>query len=142
MTKQELLKALWTAEKENPTTKITGPEDIYLPLLKYRNKKREYFIVITLDGAHQIIKQRVVSIGMVNRTLTHPREVFRNAISDNAVAIIVAHNHPSGNSEPSRDDDLLTERLTAAGKIIGIEVLDHVIITRTGNYSYLENGKL
>ena len=142
MNKSELLKELWALEAAEPTTQVTAPSDIYPLLLSYANKKQEYFIAISLDGAHKIIRKREISKGILNRTIVHPREVFVGAIKDHAASILIAHNHPSGNYEPSREDINLTERLKKAGEILGITILDHIIISKTGNYSFLENGDL
>ncbi|MDZ7792128.1 MAG: JAB domain-containing protein [Spirochaetia bacterium] len=108
----------------------------------YSKRKQEYFLAITLDGAHVPIKRNVISRGLVNRTIIHPREVYRKAISQNAVAIIIAHNHPSGNVEPSEEDKEITQRLHEAGTVIGISLLDHIIFTKDGYYSFLEKGLL
>ena len=122
--------------------KITAPSNILPYIEKYRNKKQEEFVVITLNGGHEVIRVRSILKGLVNLTLVHPREVYRMAIKDNAAAIILSHNHPSGNFAPSQEDIKLTKRLISAGKIIGIEVLDHIVIARRGYYSFLEEGKL
>jgi len=140
--KQELLHELMVMEKENPTKKITAPGDAFPLYTEYCDKKQEHFIVTTLNGAHEPIKMHVVSIGLVNRTLVHPREIYRPAIEDNAAAIILCHNHPSGNLEPSQEDIEVTRRLKQAGVIMGIEILDHLIISFNGYYSFLEEGKL
>lgn len=121
---------------------ITSPTTAY-DLLKSRARGRqERFIVITLNGAHEPIRTRVVTVGLVNRTLVHPREVFYPAIKDNAVAIIVAHNHPSGRTDPSAEDNEVTTRLVAAGKLIGIDVLDHLVIGKAGFFSYADHGRI
>ncbi len=140
MTKRELLEQLWAKEREDPVSKIGQPTDILPALQKYSKRKQEEFIVITLDGAHNVIKIRSVTKGLVNSTVVHPREVFRPAIRDNAIAIIIAHNHPSGSLIPSVEDDRITRILREAGKILGIEILDHLIISSCGYHSYLENG--
>jgi DNA repair protein RadC len=140
--KQKLLRELWAMEKANPITKISMPSDT-LPLLqKYATKKQEHFIVITLDGQHALIKIRVITKGLVNRTIVHPREVFRPAIADNATSIIIAHNHPSGNLEKSPEDEVVTQQIREAGKILGINMLDHIIISKGGYFSFLESGCL
>jgi len=143
LSKSELWKAVWAAEREDKTRRIRTPIDA-LPVLgdKRIKAKTEGFYVIELDGAHEVIRVRTVTKGLVNRTMVHAREVFRNAIKDNAVAIVVAHNHPSGQVEPSAEDDQITKRLVEAGEIIGIPVLDHVIVARCGYFSYLEKGRL
>jgi DNA repair protein RadC len=121
---------------------IRTPIDVYETTRKYRTKRQEHFVVITLDGAHQIIKVHTVTIGLINRTIIHPREVFYVAIKDSSAAIMLVHNHPSGNVEPSPEDIEITKRLKEAGELMGIEVLDHVIIGKNSFYSFLETGKL
>lgn len=118
--------------------KITTPQDIYNELQEYKNKQQEYFITITLDGANHIIETRVVSIGTLNRSLIHPREVFADAITDRAASIIIAHNHPSGLLEVSHEDKLITKRLKESAKLLGIELLDHLIISKNGYFSMKE----
>lgn len=118
--------------------KISSPSDTYPVLKKYHNKKQEHFLVLTLDGSHNVIRINIVTIGILNRAIVHPREIFITAIKDNSASIIIAHNHPSGNLEPSREDRDITKRLCQVGQIIGIEVLDHVIISKKGYYSFLE----
>ena len=140
--KTELIKQLMAMESAELGTKITTPTDLLPELEKYRDRPQEEFILLTLNGAHEIIKVRSITKGLVNRTLIHPREIFRPAIMDNSAAIIIAHNHPSGNSEPSTEDIAITTRLKDAGILLGIEVLDHLIVSKKGYYSFLENGKL
>ena len=107
---------------------IDSPEKAAEQFADIRDKKQEYFVCLTLDGANRLIAKRVISIGTLTASLVHPREVFAEAITDRAASIIVAHNHPSGNLEPSIADKEVTERLRQAGEILGIEVLDHLII--------------
>jgi DNA repair protein RadC len=126
----------------NEKTQINNPVDAYDLLSRYASERQEHFIVLTLDGAHQVNGQHVVTIGLANRTLVHPREVFYPAIVDNAVAIIVAHNHPSGQILPSPEDEQITQRLYDAGEILGIPVLDHIIIDDGRYYSFAEAGSL
>jgi len=140
--KANLIMQLMEIAAAEPAIKITNPGTLLPELQKYINRRQEEFIVITLNGAHEIIKIRSISKGLVNRTLIHPREIFRKAISDNAAAVILSHNHPSGNCTPSQEDYEITKRLKAAGMIIGIEVLDHIVIAKKGIYSFLEEGKL
>jgi DNA repair protein RadC len=120
--------------------RITDPETIYDLLKSYRNRRQEHFFVVTLNGAHEVIKKHVVTKGLVNRTIVHPREVFYHAVKDFAVAVIVAHNHPSGNCVPSTEDDEITRRLSKAAGILGFHLLDHIIIAKTDYYSYRKNG--
>lgn len=124
--------------------KIGTPEDT-IELIKYMvdGSDRENFIVICLDTKNQPTHVELCSKGTLNASLVHPREVFKMAIVTNAASIIIAHNHPSGNIEPSREDIALTERLSEASKIIGISLLDHVIVGDEQNnefYSFKENG--
>lgn len=120
--------------------KIRMPQDAMARLKKYSTKTQEYFLVLTLNGAHEIINVHEATKGLVNRTLIHPREVFRMAIEDNSAAVILAHNHPSGNPEPSGEDIDITNRVCEAGNIIGIPVLDHLIVSRVRSYSFKEFG--
>ncbi len=115
----------------------------YIPVIRhYANRRQETFLSVSLNGAHEVIKIRVVSIGLVNRTLVHPREVFADPLADRAAAVICAHNHPSGNTDPSPDDREVTDILKKAGKILGIELLDHIIFSEAGFYSFLEKGEI
>lgn len=140
MTKRELLSQLWAMEKESPVTSISSPADLLPVLQEYARSTVEQFVVASLNGAHELISIAEITKGLVNRTMVHPREIFRKAIIDNATAIVLVHNHPSGNVEPSGDDNAVTDRLTRAGELIGIQVLDHLIISCKGFYSYLEHG--
>ena len=111
---------------------IDSPEKAAEQFADIRDKKQEYFVCLTLDGANRLIAKRVISIGTLTASLVHPREVFAEAITDRAASIVVAHNHPSGNLEPSIADKEVTERLRQAGEILGIEVLDHLILGEGG----------
>ena len=122
--------------------KISAAEDVYQELKAYTNKKQEYFLSITLDGASHVIETRVVSIGTLNQSLVHPREVFSDAITDRAAGIIIAHNHPSGQLVPSIEDKRVTKRLKEVGTLMGIELLDHLILSREGYFSFREEGIL
>ena len=122
--------------------RIRRPSDI-LPLIRhYADRCQEHFLAVALNGAHEVIRVRVTSVGLVNRTLVHPREVFAGALADRAAAILVAHNHPSGNVEPSNEDRVVTETLIEAGDVLGIRVIDHIIFTTHTYHSFLESGKL
>jgi DNA repair protein RadC len=108
---------------------VRSPEDGYeLLKLFLEEKDREHFIVVSLDTKNQPVSINVCHIGSLNASIVHPREVMKSAILSNAASIIVGHNHPSGKAEPSREDIEVTKRLVEAGKIIGIEVLDHIIV--------------
>ena len=109
---------------------IDSPEKAVAQLSDIRDKKQEYFVCMTLDGANRLIAKRIITIGTLNASLVHPREVFADAITDRAASIIVAHNHPSGNVEPSQTDIDLTNRLKDTGKLLGINVLDHIVVSK------------
>ena len=120
---------------------VMTAEDFLPYVLHYSDRKQEHFICASLSGAHEIIAVRTVSIGLLNKTLVHPREVFADPISDRAAAVIVCHNHPSGNAAPSDEDLQITWRLAESGAILGIKLLDHVIIAADGEYfSFVDNG--
>jgi len=122
--------------------RITDAKDVYDELHKYANRQQEHFLTITLDGASHIINTRTVFIGTLNQSLVHPREVFADAIADRAAGIIIAHNHPSGTLEASRADVAITQRLKEVSKLVGIELLDHVILSKQGYYSFSDEGLL
>jgi DNA repair protein RadC len=122
--------------------RIVTPADLLPHVRHYADRKQEHFLCASINGASEILNIRVVSIGLIDRSPVHPREVFADALSDRASAVIVAHNHPSGGVEPSRSDTDITAQLKAAGEIVGIELLDHIIFNRTGYFSFLENGIL
>lgn len=122
--------------------KINTPADV-LPLIRhFADRKQEHFLAVTINGANEVLNVRVVSIGLIDRSPVHPREVFADALTDRASGIIVAHNHPAGSLEPSPSDMDATKQIKKAGEIIGIEVLDHIIFNRKGYYSFLESGRL
>ncbi len=122
--------------------RIRQPSDAVPLLWHYADRRQEHFIVLSLNGAHEVDAVRIVSVGLVNRTLVHPREVFSDALKDRAAAIIVAHNHPSGNVEPSGEDRAVTETLLEAGQILGVRVLDHIIFAPGTYYSFREHDEL
>ena len=109
---------------------IDSPEKAVEQLADIRDKKQEYFVVLTLDGANRLIAKRIITIGTLTSSLVHPREVFADAITDRAASIIVAHNHPSGELKPSAADIEVTDRLSKAGKLLGVELIDHLIIVK------------
>lgn len=129
----ELLAAIelskrYLAEEDQPI--LTDAAQVAAQLSDIRNKKQEYFICMTLDGANRLIAKRTITIGTLNASLVHPREVFADAITDRAAAIIVAHNHPSGSLTPSKADHEVTERIQDAGDLLGIKLVDHIIVTK------------
>jgi DNA repair protein RadC len=107
-----------------------------------KDKAKEHFKLAILDSRNKIIDITNVSVGTLNANLAHPREIFKDALSHNAAAVILCHNHPSGDPEPSEDDIKITKQLVEAGKILGIEVLDHIIISSHGFFSFKEKGLL
>ena len=120
--------------------KISFPPDV-LPLIRhFADRKQEHFLCVSLNGANEVIQTRVVSVGLVNKTQVHPREVFADPITDRAMAVIVAHNHPFGDLAPSNGDLEVTRQLKTAGELLGIRVLDHIIFNQKGYYSFLEHG--
>jgi DNA repair protein RadC len=120
--------------------RITTPGDIFPLIAHFADRRQEHFICITLNGAHEVIFARQVTSGLVNRTVVHPREIFADAITDRACAIVVAHNHPSGNMEPSKEDVDITRRLQQVGQLLGIPLLDHLVFCREGYFSFVEHG--
>jgi len=122
--------------------KIVTPADLLPHVRHFADRKQEHFLCASINGANEILNIRVVSIGLIDRSPVHPREVFADALSDRASAVIVAHNHPSGGLEPSPSDIDITAQLKAAGVIVGIDLLDHIIFNRTGYFSFLEAGTL
>jgi DNA repair protein RadC len=120
--------------------KITSPIEISQMLDSIRNEVQEHFVCITMDSGGNVITRRVITIGLLNHSLVHPREVFRGAIMDSAASIIIAHNHPSGSLEPSSQDISITTQLKEAGQIVGIQVIDHIIVSKNGFLSFRERG--
>jgi DNA repair protein RadC len=124
--------------KDKKSSILLSPKDVWERMEDIRGSKKEHFVVFYLDTRNQEIKREIISIGTLNESLVHPREVFEGAIKNNAASIIVAHNHPSGESEPSQDDIDITKKLIHAGKILDIKIIDHVIVTKN-KYKCLNN---
>jgi DNA repair protein RadC len=124
------------------TRKITCPAALYAQLIRYAGRPQETFITASVNGAQELLKLRIITVGLLNKTLIHPREVFAPAISDRAAGLLVAHNHPSGQLEPSREDLEVTTRLAQAGGLLGIPLLDHLIFTRDSYISLKELGHI
>ncbi len=137
----ELTKRALEVEDNNLPT-IVCAKDAVAQLQELRTARKEHFVVLYLNARNQLIYKETVSIGTLNASLIHPREVFKSAIDHLAASIIVAHNHPSGDTEPSDDDVMVTNRLKEAGKIMGIEIIDHIIITKNRFYSFQEKSIL
>ena len=142
MNKKELLKELIAAERAEPTQRITCPGDIYPVLAKYAKSPVEKMFATSLDGAHNIIHTHNISVGLLNRCLVHPREVFNPLVKDRAAAFILAHNHPSGNLELSDEDYQIVDRFKKAGEVMGIPMLDNIVFSTEGYHSSLEEGEL
>jgi len=125
----ELSKRLENSSGEATKITVKSPEDVIKTARnQLKGKKKEHFLVLCLDTRNHLIKTNTVSIGSLDCSIVHPREVFKDAISSSAASVIFIHNHPSGDPTPSEDDIKMTKRLIEAGEIIGIEVLDHIII--------------
>jgi DNA repair protein RadC len=122
--------------------RIKTSADIFPLLRHYADKRKERFISVSLNGAHEVLAIRVVTVGLVNKSIVHPREVFADVITDRASAVCVAHNHPSGIVKPSSQDDEVTERLIEASNLLGINFLDHLVFTENEYYSYYCSGKI
>ncbi|PYS31870.1 MAG: hypothetical protein DMF75_13650 [Acidobacteria bacterium] len=122
------------------TIKIESAADVLPLLADIANKSQEHFICITLNGASELIEKRIVTIGLLDKSLAHPRDVFADVITDRAAAVIFAHNHPSGDLQPSEADLKTLDQLVPAAKILGIRVLDHLIVSKKGYFSFQEAG--
>lgn len=120
--------------------RIQHPGDIYNLIRHHADRRQERFLCLSLNGAHEVLAVRIVTIGLVNRTIVHPREVFADPILDRASAIVVAHNHPSGNLKPSGEDNDITWRLKRAADILGLNFLDHLIFSEIFYFSYQQEG--
>jgi DNA repair protein RadC len=122
-------------------THISSPESVWLAVLpETAGLQKEEFRVLVLNSKNRILKKSVISVGTVSETIVHPREVFRDAIREGGSGIIITHNHPSGTLVPSKEDIATTERIAESGRIIGIPLLDHVIVTDNAYYSMKEGG--
>ncbi|EGF3616787.1 DNA repair protein RadC [Listeria monocytogenes] len=120
--------------------KITSSSGLAQHLIREtRDLEQEHFILLTLNTRNQFIRQRTLFVGTLNQSIAHPRDIFREAIRDNAAQIIIAHNHPSGDPTPSEADTIFTARLTKICELIGIQMLDHLILGESTYYSYTEN---
>lgn len=140
---REIGRRVWAQERRRPRRYLSGPEDVAdLLMEEMACLDREHFRAILLNTKNRILGIRTISIGSLNSSVVHAREVFKAAVAESAQAIVLVHNHPSGIPEPSPEDLVVTERLADAGRILGIEVLDHVIVGSTGYVSVKELGHL
>lgn len=122
---------------------VTSPRSVAEFLMpQYGNRPVEQFGIVLLDTKHRVLRTAVLSVGTLDASIVHPREIFREATAGGAAAIVLFHNHPSGDPEPSREDWRLTERLVAAGILMGIDVLDHIILGDARYFSFREQGRL
>ncbi len=130
---------LWPDDGRGP---VRTPQDACRAAADIRNAGKEHFLALYLDARNVIINREIVSVGSLNANIVHPREVFRPAIAQGAAAVILVHNHPSGDVSPSNEDLKLTSRLAEAGRLLGIEVLDHVIVARSRFMSFRSESYL
>jgi len=121
---------------------ISTPKDVVAQLTELRQNKKEHFVVLYLNARNQLVYKETISMGTLDANLVHPREVFEPALKYSAANIMVAHNHPSGDPKPSEDDLEITKRLAEAGKMMGVEVLDHVIIVKNSYFSFKDEKLL
>ncbi|HPU46798.1 MAG TPA: DNA repair protein RadC [Bacteroidales bacterium] len=128
--------------KDKQTRLYMKPSQVWEVLKDIRESKKEHFVIFYLDTKNQEITQEIISIGTLNASLVHPREVFEPAVRNLASQIIVAHNHPSGDNTPSQEDLNITQKLVESGKILGIEVIDHVIVSKNNFFSFRDNKLL
>jgi DNA repair protein RadC len=126
--------------RKNHQSAIKTPNDVYNLIKRYGNSPKEQFLVITLNGANVPISVCIATIGLANKTIVHPREVFVRAIQDMATAVVICHNHPSGSLSPSREDEEITMRMRKAGEVTGIQVIDHIIFSKNGFISLRKEG--
>ncbi len=139
----ELGKRIFSENNIKERTKINNSVDAYRFFAKYiSDSKQENFMAIYLNSQKRYLTHKIIFKGTLDSSLVHPREVFKIALLESAKAIIVMHNHPSGNVHPSKADDEVTKVLIEAGEILGIKVLDHLVVSREGYYSFLEEGML
>lgn len=117
---------------------IQSVHDVYTMISSLKYKKREHFLAIYLNARQQLITKQIISIGTLDSSIAHPRDVFAPALQHNAAHVIIAHNHPSGDPDPSHADVLLTKRMYHAGKILGVDLIDHIIIAQKGIVSLKE----
>ncbi|HSD55768.1 MAG TPA: DNA repair protein RadC [Candidatus Saccharimonadales bacterium] len=116
--------------------------DIVARMDEVRTKQQEHLICLSLDGGQRLIAQRTITIGTLDTLLAHPREIFADPIADRAASIVIAHNHPSGDTQPSQQDVTLTQQLAAAGQLLGISLRDHIILTKKSYFSFRQHHLL
>lgn len=136
----EIGRRLWPDGESTPL--VRGPESVYELCRDIRSVNREHFVGFYLNSRNQVLRREIISIGSLNASIVHPREVFVPAIAHCAASVVLAHNHPSGDPTPSEEDLAITRRLLEAGRIVGIDVLDHVIVCRESYASFKERKLL
>ena len=136
----ELGRRLWPDGEATPL--VRGPESVYELTRDIRSMNREHFVGFYLNSRNQVLRREIISIGSLNASIVHPREVFQPAIAVSAASLILAHNHPSGDPTPSEEDLAITRRLVEAGRILGIDVLDHVVVAKDAYASFKERKLL
>jgi DNA repair protein RadC len=139
---QAKLKALDNIQIKEALPMALTPLDVYTLLRRFHKKKKEFFIALFLDTQNQVLAKKVISMGTLNSSLIHPRELFSPALKLLAASVLVAHNHPSGQVRPSDEDVQVTKRLVDAGRILGVEILDHLVFSKSGFYSFKENNNM
>lgn len=130
------------AEGREEGVLLEDPGRVWEHLHSIRGERKEHFVALYLDGRNRLLHQETVSVGTLTASLVHPREVFGPAVERRAAAVIVAHNHPSGETRPSPEDQETTRRLSQAGRILGVPLLDHVIVTVSAHFSFRREGLL
>ena len=141
-----ILAALTLAQRVNTTRlanleRFTTPAQVFQHFhYRFRDRRKEYFLILLLDGKNRILREVQISEGSLNQSIVHPREVFSPAVRESAAAVILVHNHPSGDPTPSREDLEISRRLKEAGELLGIRVLDHIIIGDNTYVSFVERG--
>jgi DNA repair protein RadC len=129
-------------EKEKSDVYINSPEDAVEEVKEIRESKKEHFVALYLNARKKLIHKEIISVGILDAALVHPREVFEPAVRELASQVIIVHNHPSGNSEPSEEDKEITKRIKEAGNLLGIELNDHLIITKKDYFSFSDSNEL
>ncbi|GAH93597.1 unnamed protein product, partial [marine sediment metagenome] len=132
-----LVKRYYADERTNEII-IKNYQDVLSLTYDLKEKKKEYLVCLYLNARNVLLKKEIVSVGLLDKTLLHPREIFHPATELNAASVVLVHNHPSGNSSPSEKDIRIIEKITQAGEIMGIPVIDFVIVSESGHYSFYE----
>jgi DNA repair protein RadC len=136
----EIGRRLWP--DADPIPLVRGPETIFELTADIRRSNREHFVGFYLNSRNQVLRREIISIGSLNASIVHPREVFIPALAVSAASLILAHNHPSGDPSPSEEDLAITRRITESGRLLGVELLDHVVVARDAYTSFKERRLL